>query len=430
MAGKEWDNVCMQVDTCALTGAAAFFAGIPDAAIVVNGPLWCYFYARRYLEKPCPNIGRCFYSTQPDNNAVVYGTEEYLLEVLHFIKRSLKPSVLLIENSCAISLIGDDIAGIVSQADLPCPVVCIDSGGLKGGFWEGYRAAVKAYFEVVPLKKRGLIQPHTVNLLGLTVGYYNAENDLRELKRMLALAGYEVLACPGAGSNTAEMTMMTQAEINIVIHEELGHELAEYLKQQYGIPYLSLLPPYGIEGSLNWLEKIRQALCMGEQSLQVIQREVNGIEAQLCAQLREAELIWGEPYFERTLIAAPSSVALSIAQALRLEWADIGTLAVVLHDGRLPHPAPCGIDDILDGQCDDIDIGHRLSGLAGGLLLASSQEKAILQQKVVPNVLCQNIALPVYDEIIISDRPFMGLRGSCHMIERLWNQYIQRWEVK
>jgi hypothetical protein len=46
------------------------------------------------------------------------------------------------------------------------------------------------------------------------------------------------------------------------------------------------------------------------------------------------------------------------------------------------------------------------------------------------DVICQNIALPVYDEVILGDQPFMGLRGACHMTERLWNQYInscQRW---
>lgn len=235
MAGKEqWDNVCTQVNTCALTGAAAFFAGIPDAAIVANGPLWCYFYARRYLEKSCPSIGQRFFGTQPDNNAVVYGTEECLLELLQLVRESSSPSVLLIENSCAVSLIGDDIAGIATQATMPCPVICIDSGGLIGGFWEGYKAAAKAYFDAMPLNPRRMVKPRTINLLGCTTGYYNAKSDLQELKRMLTLAGYQVLASPGAGSSTAEITTMAQAELNLVVHEELGGDMAKYLQQQYG----------------------------------------------------------------------------------------------------------------------------------------------------------------------------------------------------
>lgn len=422
MAGKaEWSNVCTQVNTCALTGATAFFAGIPDAAIVANGPLWCYFYALRHVEKSCAGVAKRFFGTQPDNNAVVYGTEECLLEALESIRQSFRPSVLLIENSCSVSLIGDDIAGIAAQAAMPCPVVCMDTGGLTGGFWEGYRAAAKAYFEAMPLQKCSIVQPHTVNLLGCSVNYYNAANDLRELKRLLELAGYKVLACPGAGSSTEEMAAMSQAELNLVIHAELGLTLAQDLQQQYGIPYLSLLPPYGLAGSADWLQAIDQALPIGSNRFQ---EEVNRLHHRLRTVTREMQRLWGEPWFERTLIAAPGSVAVGMAKALYSEWISTGSLAVVLHDGALSYPAPGCIDTILDGQNDSQAIEAHLVNLAPGLLLASGQEKALLQQQAVTEVVYQNISLPVHDEIILHDRPFMGLRGSCHMVERLWNQYI------
>ena len=56
----EWGNVCSRVDTCALTGAAAFFTGIKGAEVLVNGPLWCYFYALRHLEKSNSRLGERF----------------------------------------------------------------------------------------------------------------------------------------------------------------------------------------------------------------------------------------------------------------------------------------------------------------------------------------------------------------------------------
>ena len=402
----------------------SFFAGIPDAAVVANGPLWCYFYALKFFDKQCPTMDKRFFGTQPDNNAVVYGTEECLLELLHSIRQSSRPSVLLIENSCSVSLIGDDIAGIANQADMPCPVVCIDSGGLTGGFWEGYRAAANAYFAAMPLQRRTLVQPRTVNLLGCSVGYYNAENDLQELKRMLSLAGYKVWAYPGAGSSTEEMAAMTQSELNLVIHAELGLNLAQYLQKEYGMPYLSLLPPYGLEGSLSWLKAIGQAMPGDTQNLQAVQQEADNLNRRLRTATRELQRLWGEPWFERTLLAAPSSVALSMAQALHSEWMSTGTLTVILHDGVPSYTVPNCIDTILDGQSDSQMIESQLANMSAGLLLASGQEKAILQQQAVTKVVCQNISLPVYDEIILHDRPFMGLRGSYHMVERLWNQYM------
>ena len=47
---ENFSELCGMQDECALAGAAAFFAGIPDAAVVINGPLWCYYYAMRHIE--------------------------------------------------------------------------------------------------------------------------------------------------------------------------------------------------------------------------------------------------------------------------------------------------------------------------------------------------------------------------------------------
>jgi len=132
-----FSDVCWHADTCALAGAAAFFAGIPDAAIVVNGPMWCYFYAMRHLEDSQPLLSQRMVCTQLDNEAIVFGTEEYLRDTLApYIEKP--PALLCIESNCSASLIGDDMAGIAREMGIGCPVVVFDSGGLTGGFAEGY----------------------------------------------------------------------------------------------------------------------------------------------------------------------------------------------------------------------------------------------------------------------------------------------------
>lgn len=51
---------------------------------------------------------------------MIYGTEQFLLDELELRKNSAA-SIMLIENSCSVSLIGDDIAGIAqSKNALPC----------------------------------------------------------------------------------------------------------------------------------------------------------------------------------------------------------------------------------------------------------------------------------------------------------------------
>jgi nitrogenase molybdenum-iron protein alpha/beta subunit len=188
--------MCKEGHSCGLTGAAAFFAGIPDTAIVLNSSLWCYFSAREYAEKQCPTAGVRFFCSQRNKDAVLRGTEEYLLHILQSIKQNSQPSVVLLANSCADNTSNHDLLHIAKLANMNCPVIGLDCYDLDGGFWAGYQAAAQAYYDAMPLQPRSLVKPNTANLLGCSVGSYNAVHDLKELRRMLTLAGYEVLACP------------------------------------------------------------------------------------------------------------------------------------------------------------------------------------------------------------------------------------------
>ncbi|MDF2572825.1 MAG: oxidoreductase/nitrogenase component 1, partial [Sporomusa sp.] len=327
---------------------------------------------------------------------------------------------------CTDSTRNEDLLQIAKQADMNCPVICLDRHDLEEGFWAGYQAAAKAYFREVPLQLRTAIKPRTVNLLGCSVGYYNAAHDLQELRRMLTLAGYEVIACPGAGSTMQEITNMTQAQLNIVVHDELGRELAELLEEQYDMPYVSLLPPYGIQGSLSWLKAIDYYLSGESTGLKALQQEANGLEQKHDIMNKEQQEIWGNIWFDSIFIAAPASVAFSISQAVRGEWMNAKKIITVLQNGvpfKQSYPEYIGI--VLDAYKDQQKIEQHLAGLRGGLLMASSREKAILHQKAVKDVAYQHISSPVYDEMILKNRPFMGLQGTSHMVASLWNQYIQ-----
>ena len=200
-----WGNICERVDTCALTGAGAFFAAIDKSEVLINGPLWCYFYALRHLEKERPDMYTRFYGSQPDNNAVIYGSEEYVTQELRrMLEDGHKPSILLLESSCSLSLIGDDLAGMARKLQLPFPVVTLDSGGMVGGFAEGYAKAAKKLFAQL-LPQTATAKSLAVNILGQSEFYLQGAADTRELKRLLQLAGYEVLCTPGCECTLEEL---------------------------------------------------------------------------------------------------------------------------------------------------------------------------------------------------------------------------------
>ena len=239
------------------------------------------------------------------------------------------------------------------------------------------------------------------------------------LKNILNLAGYKVFACPGAGSTVKEIQAMTNAELNIVLHEELGLDLARQLEKDYDMPYLSAGVPYGIDGTIKWLNRINEAIST---DLSFLLSFADKTRYMLNSRINDIKSTWGELWFENAVVSASSSTAISFAETLRSEWVDVDKLTVILQDDNVKGEKSECIDNYLLASESSTKIEETLDELKNGLLLASSSEAAYIQRKQIPNVLQCNIAYPVHDELLLTQEPFMGFRGSAHILQRLWNQ--------
>ena len=417
---KSFDDVCMCTDTCALAGASAFFAGIQDAVIVVNGPLWCYFFAMRHIEHSQSTISHRMVCTQLDNDAIVFGAEEYLYDALvPYVEQP--PALLAIVSSCAAGLIGDDIEAIARGAGITCPIVALDTSGLVGSFADGWDKAARTALSVL-LPERQEPQVNTVNLIGMTSAYYNGGNDVRELVRLLEMAGYTVHAVFGSEMFAAELCTLSRAALNIVVHDELGLESARLLEDICSTPYIAPLPPYGRAGTRRWLEEIARALppVRGDET----EAEIARVTREDFLRINECKSMWGELRYDTALIRAPRSVAWGIAHALRTEWADVCHLAVAAEAERTQEVMK--IADEIPGETDVLRIQQILSEMEGGLLLASSNESAHIDPKGTQYL---PISYPVQDALRLTDVPFMGLHGARYIEEQLWNGNILRRKI-
>ena len=444
MPDNTWKTSCHHVSTCALTGASAFFDAIPGSFMLINGPLWCYFYAMKYVEDYDASALRRFHCTQPEGNALVYGTEKDLLAGLDFVKANFTPERIFILNNCSVSLVGDDIAGIAAKAGLPCPVYAADCGGIAGDFAEGYEIALLRVIEEVKMNAKGKrdladvseatpknaaeakvsgnITPEivdtrpSVNLLGLSPTYFRGEEDIKEIRRILETAGYHINAIPGGGSTWDEIMKLPQADYNLVLRDELALKAAKILKTEFDIPYLSTGMPYGIEGTLRWLEMIHAVL--PAKNPEAVRQEAETVNSRLQFRSSNMQSLWGPLWFDNILIAAPPSEAAGIAEAVRSEWADTGNL--VIHFTQDTPLRPSAANKICVTGKDDGAMKETFENWTGGLVMGSSLEASRLMRLKKPFVNC-NIVLPTYHEIIATDSPLCGIRGATYLFERIWN---------
>ena len=376
-----FDDMSVWMESCALTGAAAFFAGLSGCAVVVNGPLWCYLFTQRHIEQTQSDISHRMKCTQLDNDAIVFGAEEYLREALQ-AHIDHPPALLAVISGSSASLIGDDVGAIARAAGVTCPVVAIDSGGLIGSFADGWRHASCAALEVL-LRETAAPARHGVNLIGMTASYYNGENDARELVRLLTGAGYAVRHVFGCDMSPEDIDALAQAALNIVVHDELGLAAAKYIEQRCGTPYIAPLPPYGRAGTRRWLEEIFAALppAHGEAAM----AEIEEAERRDFLRINDLKNTWGELRFDTALIRAPRSAAWGLAEALRTKWADVRHLAVA---AQVRDAAAVQIADERLTETDTVRAQELLAAMEHGLLMASSSESVLSDP-------CRMLYLPV-----------------------------------
>lgn len=415
-----FDDMSMWMESCALTGAAAFFAGLQGCAVIVNGPLWCYLFTQRHIEQTQSDISHRMRCTQLDNDTIVFGAEAYLREALQpYIAHP--PALLAVISGSSASLIGDDVGAIVRAAGVTCPIVSLDSGGLIGSFADGWRRASCAALEVLLRAAESSVR-RGVNLIGMTSSYYNGENDARELVRLLTGAGYEVRHVYGCGMRPEDVDSLAQAELNIVVHDELGWAAAEYLEEHCGTPYIAPLPPYGRAGTRRWLEEINAVLPPPQMAAAMA--EIHAAERRDFLRINDLKNTWGELCFDTVLIRAPRTTAWGMAQALRTEWADVRHLAVAA--AVRPDAAGAAIADERLAETDTARAQELLTAMERGLLMGSSSESVYADPC---RMLYLPVAYPVVDRLLLSDLPFMGLRGACCMEDALWNGSVLRREL-
>ena len=244
----------------ALTGAVLAIEGIPDAAVLLNGPTGCKFFHGAVAEGQLPRESSYdplryideFYFGQPrvpstylDGDDYVFGASEKLRRILPVVAAK-GHNLIAVVNTPGAALIGDDLERFVRGADLDVPCVAIESTGYSGTMEDGFQEAVLQTLAVLgdrdgddrtqddPL---GAARPG-VALLGISIFDRFWEGDVAELRRLLDLCGVDVQAVMCAGSTVDELRRAGDAALGVVVHEESADRLAPWFEERSGLRVL------------------------------------------------------------------------------------------------------------------------------------------------------------------------------------------------
>ena len=424
---------------CSLSGAICAIEGIREAVALINGPIGCKLFASSFIDLQDPeglsfdpkrhaslkNFFQprvpCTYLMEED---VIFGSETRLLDTMRKIKEEESPGLIGIVNSCTLGLIGDNIAAAIKE--LPqdgTSTILIESSGFTGGMAEGFQQAVKIMVHRLmkpPIKKN----PRSINIVGLSIGQYNWYNDLQELKRMFERVGIAINTVLTAGTSLADIVRAPEANLNVVFYDEYGGLIAREMEEVFGLPYLAgRLPPYGTQNTQEWLRAIASVLGVSADGF--IEDEARRLREKVRPRLSRismARRIRGLS----VAIFAEGSAALSLASFfydyLGLEPALLGLKTYSPGVEKLVKDflQTTGLNPLILTNYDLYGVQQALAETEPELILGSSLEKGLR-----PHTPFINIGYPVWDKVILTERPFLGYQGVLTLLEELLNAILK-----
>ena len=234
---------------CAYAGCKGVVLGpTRDILHIIHGPIGCSYYAwltRRNQTRPesesDPNFMNYCFSTDMQEEDIIYGGEKKLRKAIEEAIALFKPKALDIFSTCPVGLIGDDVHAVAREMEAKYPEVNIFAFSCEG--YKGVSQSAghhiannKVFTDVVGLgdmKKPGKFR---LNLLG----EYNIGGDAFELERIFEKCGITVQATFSGNSTYEEFASSHTVDLNLVMCHRSINYMADMMEKKYGIPWFKV----------------------------------------------------------------------------------------------------------------------------------------------------------------------------------------------
>jgi len=376
---------------CKLFGAHQALSGIHDAVVLLHSVVGCNFGSLSFhLPGDMAKIHQT--CTVISDDEVVFGGEQSLIRALTHAEELFSPQVIFVVSGCVSDIVQDNISAVATGYQGKAQVITVEAAGYRGNFSVGYEDALCALFPLMEECPKS--ETPSINLIGLGADDPHLRWELSALKELLGdkVQLQSVLPC----CSVAQIKAAPAARFNLVLGR--GEALAKVMLERFSIPYSVIDYPYGLTGAKALWKQLEQAFGLDFSAEQEAFRQV------------AAEGL--RPAYGRlqALYGMPAAVIADRGRCrglIRFLTRELGMEVVCRTEREI-------LDD-LDNFYDQV----RASEAA--VLFGSSFEAQLSDELGIPLV---RIDYPVFDRVCISDRPYVGTRGSICLIEEMLNEIM------
>ncbi|MCK5451281.1 MAG: nitrogenase iron-molybdenum cofactor biosynthesis protein NifE [Candidatus Omnitrophica bacterium] len=242
---------------CVFCGSRVVLYPIVDALHLVHGPIGCasYTWDIRGALSSGRQLYRMSFSTDLQEEDVVFGGEKKLYRSLIELIDRYKPKSAFVYATCIVGIIGDDVDAVCERVskEKGIPVLPVHSEGFKGTKKDGYKAACVALFKLVGTAGIGGIEKNSINILG----DFNIAGETWMIRDYYNRMGVEVVSTITGDGRTDDICRSHGASLNVVQCSGSMLYLAKMMKEKYDIPFMRV-SYFGVEDTSEALLKVAE----------------------------------------------------------------------------------------------------------------------------------------------------------------------------
>jgi light-independent protochlorophyllide reductase subunit B len=366
-----------------------------------------------------------------DRHVLARGSQERVIDNIVRKDGEENPDLILLTPTCTSSILQEDLANFVERAQIDAQgdVMLAD---VNHYLYNELQAADRTLAKIVKFyldkaSKNGEIPSDktakpSVNIIGLTTLGFHNQHDYTELKRLMADLEIEVNAIIPQGSLVDNLKNLPRAWFNLVPYREIGLSAANYLQENYNMPYVDITP-MGVIETARCIRQIQSVL--NEQGARV------DYEAYIDNQsLHISQAVWFSRSIDcqnltgkKAVVFGDNTHAAAMTKILAREMG----IHVVLAGTYCKYDGDWFRQQV-EGYCDQVlisedngEIGDMIASLEPAAIFGTQMERHVGKRLNIP---CGVIAAPIHiQNFSLGYKPFVGYEGTNQIADLVYNSF-------
>ncbi len=368
-----------------------------------------------------------------DRHVLARGSQEKVVENITRKDKQEKPDLIILTPTCTSSILQEDLQNFVNRAanESKSDVILADVNHYRVNELQAADRTLEQIirFYIKKAEKQNTLdlvktkQP-SANIIGIfTLGFHN-QHDSRELKRLLNDLGIEINQVIPEGGEIFNLQNLLKAWFNLVPYREIGLITANYLKNNFDMPYVSITP-MGVVDTAECIREINTILQKNNFVAQINFEQYIDQQTRFVSQAAwfsrsiDCQNLTGKKAIVFGDATHAASMTKILAREMGIRVSCAGTYCK--HDADWFREQVQGFCDQVLITDDHTQVGDMIAQIEPSAIFGTQMERHIGKRLDIP---CGVISAPVHiQNFPLGYRPFLGYEGTNQIADLVYNSF-------